>query len=155
NRALKTVGTYTAIKFFAKGVSFLLVLVYTQPRFMSPEDNGLVNLFSSSILFLMPFLSLGTVQSTRTEYFRLKKEDFQNFFTSIIALFLFAVMVSVVGFFLAKEYLKSRYGFPYVFVLLIPLATYSTYIYVLICVVLRNENALKRFSRVGLTKIIM
>lgn len=122
---------------------------------MSPEDNGLVNLFSSSILFLMPLLSLGTIQSVGTEFFRLKSQEFKNFFTSVFLITLVSTGISVLILFFAREFLRINYSFPLLFFLLIPLATYTTYMYELVTVLLRNENDLRRFSRVGLSKIIL
>lgn len=155
SQALKAVGTYTLISFFSKAVSFLLILVYTQPQFMSPEDNGLVNLFSSSIVFLMPVLSMGTLQSVSTEYFKLSKEEFKNFFTNIFFLPLLVMLLSMVFFFFARNYMKINYGFPYFFALLIPLATFTTYLYEQITVVLRSTNDLKKFTTIGLTKMFL
>src|SRR4030095_4924478 len=84
--ALKSVSLFTGINFFAKAVSFLLILIYTQPRYMTPEENGLLNLFNSGLVFLTPFMSMGLIQSTTTEFFRLDKKEFNNYFTTALCI---------------------------------------------------------------------
>jgi O-antigen/teichoic acid export membrane protein len=71
---LKSVSVFTSMNFLSKGISFLLLFIYTQPRFTSPEENGILNLFSSSLLFLMPLVSQGILHSASTDIFKLEKK---------------------------------------------------------------------------------
>ncbi len=80
NIHLRSIGIYTITNFFGKGVSFLLIPLFTNPAFLSPADNGILNLFAQSILFLMPLVCMGTLQSTSTDYFKLNKNDFRDSF---------------------------------------------------------------------------
>lgn len=155
NPVLKSVGVYTFIMFLNKGISFLLLFIYTNPAFISPAENGLLNLFSSSVLFLMPFLSMGILQSTSTDFYKLNKEEFKSFFTSNLIPPLIVFALSLAGFFLLKDYLKAAYGFPYIFFFLIPFVTFLNYISEQLTVLMRVSNELKSFARVELAKIIL
>jgi O-antigen/teichoic acid export membrane protein len=79
---VKSIGVYTFIGFFSKGISFLLIPLFTNPRYLSPADNGVLSLFNSSMLLLAPFVSLGMTQSILADYFKKSKEDFSNAFTT-------------------------------------------------------------------------
>ena len=82
HKGLASIGVYTALNFFTKGISFLLLIIYTNPKFITPAENGLLNLFSNCILFVTPLFYMGTLQSSSTEYFKLSAIEFRNFFTS-------------------------------------------------------------------------
>jgi O-antigen/teichoic acid export membrane protein len=153
--AIKSVGVYTAINFLTKGVSFLLLFIYTQPRYILPEENGLLNLFSSSILFLMPFLSMGILQSTSTDFYKLDKPAFNDFFTTNLLLPTLVLILSMGGFFIARQWFSSSYGFPLSFMLLIPLITYLTYINEQLTLMLRVNNDLRRYTAAGIAKIVL
>ena len=53
---VRSVGIYTFTNFFAKGASFLLLFIFTNPAYILPSENGLLSLFSNSMLFLVPFV---------------------------------------------------------------------------------------------------
>ncbi len=155
NPVLKSVGVFTSINFLTKGVSFLLLFIYTKPQFILPEENGLLNLFSSSILFLMPFLSMGILQSTSTDYYKLDKNEFKNFFTTSLLLPILVLVISVAGFFICSNWLQTAYGFPFSFMLLIPLITFLTYINEQLILLMRVNNELRKFAGAGIAKIIL
>ncbi|MDQ6755636.1 MAG: oligosaccharide flippase family protein [Bacteroidota bacterium] len=155
NPVLKSVGVYTSITFLNKGISFLLLFIYTNPKFILPAENGLLNLFASSVLFLMPFLSMGILQSTSTDFYKLNKEEFKSFFTANLISPVIIFILSLIGFFLLKDYLKAVYGFPYIFFFLIPLITFLNYISEQLTVLMRVNHELKSFARVELAKIIL
>ncbi len=155
NRALKSVSVFTTINFFSKGISFLLLFIYTQPRFISPEENGLLSLFSSSLLFLMPILSFGILQSASTDIFKMKKQEFSDYFTSAMILPVSVFIISAITFFLLKDFFKVHYQFPYSFSLLIPLVTFLVYINDLFVGLLRDKSELRKYAAAGITKVVL
>lgn len=155
NPVLKSVGVYTSIMFLSKGISFLLLFIYTNPKYILPEENGLLNLFSSSIIFLTPFLSFGILQSTSTDYYKLKKNDFNNFFTSNLIPPCLILLLSFLAFWIFRDYFKTTYGFPYYFAILIPLITFLTYINEQLILLIRVNGELKKFAYTGIAKIFL
>ncbi len=153
--AVKSIGVFTFINFFTKGISFLLLIIYTQPRFITPAENGLLNLFSSSILFLMPFLSMGILLSTGTDFYKMEKKAFSNFFTTTMLLPLSVLLLSGIAFFLCRHWLGNVYGFPLSFALLIPLITFLIYINEQLTTLMRLNNELRKFAGTGLVKIVL
>jgi O-antigen/teichoic acid export membrane protein len=153
--AAKSIGVYTFINFFTKGVSFLLLIIYTQPRFITPAENGLLNLFGSSILFLMPFLSMGILLSTGTDFYKMEKKAFSSFFTSTMLLPVSVLLLSGIAFFVCRHWLGNVYGFPLSFALLIPLITFLTYINEQLTTLMRMNNELRKFAGTGLAKIVL
>src|SRR6187402_102985 len=82
SQQLKSIAIYTFSNFFNKGISFLLLFYFA--HVLTESDFGLLNLFSNSILFLMPFVSMGILQSANTEFFKLGKKEFKNFFSTTL-----------------------------------------------------------------------
>lgn len=152
---IRSVGVYTSIMFLTKGISFLLLFIYTNPKFILPSENGLLNLFASSVVFLTPFLSFGILQSTSTDYYKLKKEQFGDFFTTNLIPPVIILFLSVAGFWLFRQYFKVTYGFPYGFAILIPLITFLTYINEQLILLIRINGELRKFALAGIARIIL
>ena len=152
---VKTVGIYTFTGFFAKGVSFLLIPLFTNPKFLSPADNGLLSLFSNSILFLTPFISLGLIQSASTDFFKLNKKDFKDFFTTAFFMSLImTLLASIVIYFFRNTFVRN-YGFPLNFVYIIPLVAFLTFCVEQLNGTIRNNNEPVKYLLAGILKILL
>ncbi len=155
NTDLKSVGIYTFTNFFAKGASFLLLFIFTNPKYITPGENGLLSLFSNSMLFLMPFLSMGIIHSTGTDFFKLDKKEFRNFFTTGFILPLIVMAVSAVLLFLFREHLRVTYGFPYMFVWLIPFITFFTFCNEQLLSLARNNNEPVNYLKANVSRTFL
>jgi O-antigen/teichoic acid export membrane protein len=154
-KGLRSAGMYTFSNFFTKGISFLLLPVFTNPRFLTPADNGLLSLFSSSVVFLMPFIALGLTQSASTDFFKLSKNEFKDFFTTGFALSVTTTLLAVVITFLLRNYLQLKYGFPVNFVWIIPAVTFLNFCSEQITGLIRNNDEPIKYLGIGLTKTIV
>jgi O-antigen/teichoic acid export membrane protein len=154
NPAARSLGIYTFTNFLAKTASFLLLFVFTNPRYITPSENGLLSLFSTSMLFLMPFLSMGIIHSTSTEFFKLDKEKFRNLFTTGFVMPVMVMILSTLILFALRERLKLTYGFPYMFIWLIPLITFLNFCGEQLFSITRNNNEPGNFLKSNLTRII-
>ena len=154
-QGLKSAGVYTFTNLFTKGISFLLLPVFTNPRFLTPADNGLLSLFSSSVIFLMPFISLGFTQSTSTDFFKLEKKEFKDFFTTGFALTAITTVLAVLVIYLFKDYLHLKYGFPINFVWIIPAVTFLNFCTEQITGLIRNNNEPLKYLGIGITKTLL
>lgn len=151
-KGLRSAGIYTFTNFFTKGISFLLIPVFTNPKFLTPADNGLLSLFSSSVIFLMPFISLGLTQSTSTDFFKLAKKEFKDFFTTSFALTIITTLLSVTVIYLLKDFLHLKYGLPVDLVWIIPAVTFLNFCSEQITGLIRNNNEPLKYLGIGITK---
>lgn len=152
---VQSIGIYTFTNFFAKGASFLLLFIFTNPKYILPSENGLLSLFSNSMLFLMPFLSMGILQSTSTDFFKLGKEDFRSFFTTGFIMPVTITLLSIVILFFARGYLERAYGFPPMFIWLIPVITFLTFCNEQLLSLSRNNNEPVTFLKANVSKTIL
>lgn len=151
----RAVGIYTFTNFFGKAASFLLLFVFTNPLYITPSENGLLNLMSTSILFLMPFVSMGTLHSISVDFFKLSPKEFRNHFTSGLVMPVIIVVLAYFLMYLLKGQLNTIYGIPASFVWIVPTIVFFSYINEHLWNLLRNNNEPERFFKVTITQIIL
>ncbi len=148
-------GIYTVTNFFGKGLSFLLLPLFTNPKYLTAADNGLLSLFGQAILFLLPFINLGVLQSAGVDYFKLDKKSFKDFCTTGFAMSVVMAIISLLLFFLFRSFLFQRFSFPPVFIWAIPVVAFMTFCYELVILIIRNRNDATKYMQVNVTKIMM
>lgn len=155
NIHLRSIGIYTITNFFSKGVSFLLIPLFTNPAFLTPADNGVLNLFSQSILFLMPLVCLGTLQSTSTDYFKLNKNDFRDSFTTGLLLPLIVTFLLIIILFVFKNDLYNKFGVPESLIWLLPLITFLFFCNEQLIILIRNNDKPLQFFYVNALRVCL
>lgn len=155
NPSVKSVGIYTFSNFFSKGISFLLLIVFTNPLYITPSENGLLSLFSTSLLFLMPFLSMGIIHSTAADFFKLDKNEFKSFFTTGFIMPVIVMFFSFILLFVFRQQLQQSYGFPPMFVWLIPLVCFLIFVNEQFLGLARNNNEPGVYLKANLSKTIL
>jgi O-antigen/teichoic acid export membrane protein len=153
NPALKTMGIYTVTNFFGKGLSFLLLPLFTNPKYLSPADNGLLSLFSQASIFILPFINLGVLQSASVDYFKSDKKSFKDFCTTGFAMAVIMTIFSFVIFFLFRGFLFHWFSFPSIFIWAIPLAAFMAFCYELVILLIRNRNDAPTYMKVNMIRI--
>lgn len=153
--SFRSVGMYTFSNFFSKAVSFLLLFIFTNPAYITPSENGLLSLFSNSMLFLMPFLSMGIVHSVSADYFKLDKQSFRDLFTTGMVMPLAVMLISMAGLFLFREQLEKIYGFPPLFVWMIPLVTFLIFINEQLMSMARNNQEPETYLKANMGKTVL
>ena len=153
HRETRAVALYTVSNFFNKGISFLLLFYFT--RVLSEADFGMLSLFSNGMLFLIPFLSLGILQSASTDYFRLNEREFRQFFTSSFVLPALMALLAFVVLALFYPYLTAQFHVPSSFVWMLPLLTWMQFVSELLSVMLRNREEPLRYLKVNAGRLLI
>jgi len=151
--AVRSLGIYTFTNFFGKGVAFLLLPYFT--NVLAKSDIGLISLFSSAIIFLMPFISMGVLQSASTDFFKLNKKDFRDYFTTSLLLPAGVFILSLGVFFLFRNSFIEKYNFPFSFIWLIPVVTFLSFISQHVINLIRNEEKPNLFMRAVLGRLFL
>ena len=150
---LKGIAIYTFSNFFNKGISFLLLFYFA--HVLTESDFGILNLFSNSILFLMPFVSMGILQSVNTEFFKLDKKEFKNFFSTTLLMPVAVTVLAIILLLLFKNQLQQRYPFPSVFILLIPAITLFNFLNEHLINMVRNSNDPIKYLFVNIGRLLV
>ncbi|MES2847509.1 MAG: oligosaccharide flippase family protein [Bacteroidota bacterium] len=152
NAGLRSVAVYTFSNFFSKGISFILLFYFA--RVFSESDFGMLNLFVNGILFLMPFVSLGILQSASTEFFKKDKKEFSIFFSSTLVMPVIMAMLITGLFFIFRHPLQQWYSFPITFIVLIPLATLFSFLNEHLINMIRNSNEPVKYLYVNIGRLL-
>jgi O-antigen/teichoic acid export membrane protein len=155
NPAFKSVATYIFTNFFSKGISFLLLPLFTNPKYLTPTDNGLLSLFSSNLMLLSPLICLGMIQSTNADFFKKSKEEFAKSITNNFLIAFFLMLLAILFLFLFKDVLQKKFEFPSAFVFIIPLLVFLTFCSEQLFGLIRNQNQVKNFAFFGIGKAII
>jgi O-antigen/teichoic acid export membrane protein len=149
---LKSIAIYTFSNFFNKGVSFLLLFCFAHA--LTAADFGKLNLFSNAILFLMPFISMGILQSANTEFFKMDKKEFKNFFSTTLLMPVVVTIIIIGLLFILKTPLQQRYSFPTVFILVIPVITLLNFLNEHLINMVRNSNDPLKYLFVNIGRLL-
>lgn len=152
-KSLRVVGIYTASNFLTKTISFASMPLFTY--MLSKKDFGIISIFSSSVSFLMPFISLGVLYSTSTDYFQMDKRKFSSFIISTFSLPIFATLLSVIVLFLAFPFLQNYFSFSPLFIWLIPVLAYCNFLYDQNLTLVRNDNNHQKYLWLTVSKVIL
>lgn len=154
NPSVKSVGIYTFSNFFSKAVSFLLLFVFTNPVYITPSENGLISLFSTSLIFLMPFMSMAVIHSTSTDFFKLDQKEFRDFFTTGMIIPVVVTILSTIVLYFSRGFLQQTFGFPHMFVWMIPVVSFCIFCNEQLLSLARNNNEPSVYLKVNVSKTV-
>lgn len=153
--ALKSAGIYTFSNFFSKSVGFFLLFIYSNPLYLNVDENGLLSLLASTISIFVPFLSLGIVHSTSVEFFKLKKNEFKDFFTTGFVLPFISLILGIVGLYFFRTDLSNSYQFPVSFAFFIPVIAFFTFCNELFVTLIRSNDEPATYLKMSLLRIVI
>lgn len=153
--ALRSVGLYTFSNFLTKSVSFLLVFIFTDPKYITPSENGMLSLFNNALIFLKPVMMMGIIHSVSVDFFKMEKDRFRDSFTTGFFLSALVGFFSVALFLAFRGYLNLQYGFSTLIIFLIPLLTFFIFCFDQLQNILRSEQRPEMFMKVGVSKLVI
>jgi len=137
-RVVRQVYIYFGSYFFNAAVSFLTLSLLT--NHLTPYDYGVINLYSSFLIFLMPFITGGVLTPLSVEYFKKDNESYRAYFANaqvipLISLCFFTLLCLFAGNFLAGFLRVTPF-----WIYLLPLTTWFIYINETSLTIARNKN---------------
>ncbi len=149
----KKVGIYTITASLCKAISFAALPFFV--NILSEGDVGILNIFSNSIVFLTPIISLGVLYTISIDYFKLSKEKYAAAFTTGLLIPAVLSLVLLPVFYLLRTPLENIFNFQSSFFWLIPFCLFFNFCFEAFIILLRNQNKVKLFATVSLIKIIL
>lgn len=151
NPEVKAIGIYTFSNFFNKGITFLLLFYFT--KVLTEADFGMLSLFNTSILFVMPFISLGILQSVNADFFKLDKQEYKKFFSTSLLITVCVTVITMAVLVLFKSYLQQKFHFPGIFITLIPFIAFLSFINEQLVILLRNNKEPQQYFMVNVSRL--
>lgn len=140
----RTIGIYTFLNFFLRGISFLITPLFT--HYISPDEFGTLNIYLNSINFVTPFVAVGITNTVAVDYFKTTREALSRHIATSLLLSLGIVgvfFVLIIGFHIP---LQSYFHVPLLLLLAIPLLCFFNLVIDLAFILLRNENQVKKVT---------
>ena len=151
----KSVGKYIFTNFFSKGVSFILIPLFTNPKYLTPSDNGVLSVFTSNMILIAPFISLGMIQSSTADYFKKSKDDFSTSLTTDFFIAAIMTILATLGLYLFREALWKEFGLPGSFIFIIPVLSFLIFCSEQLFALVRNRNEVNRYAIMGISKSLI
>lgn len=153
--AFKSASIYTFSNFFSKSIGFFLLFLFSNPQYLNVDENGLLSLLGSSTAIFIPFLSLGIVHSTSVEFFKLKKDEFKDFFTTGFVMPIIVLVLGISTLYFFRTDLNTNYHFPVSFVFIIPILAFFTFSNELFVTLIRNNDEPGTYLKMSLLRLII
>jgi O-antigen/teichoic acid export membrane protein len=81
-RVVKSLAVYAFAMFFNAAVSFATFSIVT--RHLNEVDFGIINLYNSFTIFIVPFVSVGIQFTLGVDYYKMDEKSYRSHFTSAI-----------------------------------------------------------------------
>ena len=98
---------------------------------------------------------MGIIHSTAADFFKLDKKEFKNFFTTGFIMPVAVTFVSIILLFVFRQQLQRAYGFPSMFVWLIPIICFLTFCNEQFLGLARNNNEPNVYLKANISKTIL
>ena len=151
--SFKQAGIYTITGSVCKTISFAALPFFL--NVLSEGDIGILNIFSNSMVFFMPFISMGVLYSISIDYFKLSREKYAEVFTTglIIPVVLSLALIPLL--YLFRSPLHNAFSFQANFFWLIPVSIFFNFCFEAFLLLLRNQQHVKMFTVVSILKILL
>jgi O-antigen/teichoic acid export membrane protein len=103
-KQLKPLTVYGFTIFFNAAISFATFSLLT--HYLTEVDYGIINLYNSFTVLLMPFIGIGVPFVLSVDYFKMKKDEFGNQFSNAITIPVAACLVFTVLSLLFHQYIQ-------------------------------------------------
>jgi len=141
-RIVKNLSVYTTVSFLQQGIAFPLAIIFSY--YILPEQMGMLALFMLYISLLSIFMNIGSEGAITVAYFKVPSENYRSYFSSsLITPFLLFILFQLL-FYLFRVPLSKFIHLPVKWLLLIPIASFTSYLPRLALAVYRmKEEAFK------------
>ncbi len=152
-RLRKQVYIYFATYFINAGLFFLIVSLLT--HHLSTYDYGIINLYSSFLVLLMPFVSAGILYPLSVEYFKKTHEEYRTYFSNSIALSLLSFLLFTILCVVFQQPLSKFLKVPVFWIWIMPLIAWWIMINETSMIITRNRNQPFRFALFSVGKTVI
>ena len=149
----RTIGIYTFLNFFLRGISFLITPLFT--HYISPDEFGTLNIYLNSINFVTPFVFLGITNTVAVDYFKTSREALSRHIATSLLLSLGTVGVFFLLIIGVQNLLVSYFHVSLLLLLAIPLLCFFNLVIDLAFIILRNENQVKKVTLATILRTLL
>jgi O-antigen/teichoic acid export membrane protein len=152
-RQFKSLSIYAFTIFFNAAISFGTFSLLT--HHLNEVDYGIINLYNSAIILLVPFISIGVQFILSVDYFKMDHHAYRKHFSNALLIpFALCVLLTVVclaGYKLIENLVKVNFFFA----IILPLVCFITILNEVILNLIRDKGKHFLFARYSISKNVM
>jgi O-antigen/teichoic acid export membrane protein len=152
-RHLKSFMIYGATIFFNAAISFATFSLLT--HHLSDTDYGIINLYGSSLLLLIPFIGVGVQYALSVDYFRQSHEAYRKHFTNALLIPAATCLLFTLVLLLFHAPVVRFIHASFFFVLLLPLTGFLTIMNDIMLSLIRNKEKHLLFAGYSIAKNVL
>ena len=149
----KQVGLYTVTGTLTKVLSFAALPFFVNT--LSEADIGILNIFSSTIVFLTPVISLGALYTLSVDYFKVSRQEYSKVFSTSLLIPVIACVLMVPILFGFYPALSRSFHFQPQFFWLIPACLLLNFFFEAFVLLLRLHQKPKLFATISVLKVAL
>jgi O-antigen/teichoic acid export membrane protein len=161
-KQFKTLSIYAFTIFFNAAISFGTFSLLT--HYLNEVDYGIINLYTSLSVSLIPFIAAGVQFVLSVDYFKLSVQEFRNHFTNALVIpIVFTVFFTVLFLFFHTE-LEHLLGVNFLFAAILPFSCFMAVLNEIFLNLFRNKrnhflyagfSIIKNILEVGITILLV
>ena len=139
--------------FFTAGVSFATFSLLT--RHLNEVDYGIINLYNSTSILLVAFISCGVQFVLNVDYFKLSKDDYRKRFSNSIIIPISIFIILTIGFLIFNQPVKRLIKANFFFTAVLPFTCFLILINDIILGLIRNREKHFLFAGFSISKSLV
>jgi O-antigen/teichoic acid export membrane protein len=150
---LKILSLYGFVVLFNALVSFVTFSLLT--HYLTQADYGIINLYSSFLALLFPFIAVGVQYTLGIDFFKMTEASYRRHFTNALAVPVLSCLGFTLLFFISSGLIKELLEINDFFVYTLPLACLLTLVFDVIITLFRNKGQHLQFAGLSLSKNVV
>jgi len=149
-KVLKSFSVYVFTMCITAGVSFATFSLLTQH--LNKVDYGIINLYSSTSILLVAFISCGVQFVLNVDYFKLPKEQYKKRFSNSIVIPVLIFIILTIGFLIFNYPIQSLLKSNFFFTSVLPLTCLLVLVNDIVLGLIRNREEHYLFASFSIAK---
>lgn len=150
---IKAFSIYTFSGILNRGISFLLLPFFT--HHLSQADYGVITIFSNSMFFIIPFMSMGVGETLTVEYPTLSKEELRKFISTSLVFPASVFLISSLMILIFNGIFTQLTGLSTYLLFMVCVLSVFNFLTEYLFVLFRNENKPLSFAMLSIGKTVI
>lgn len=144
-KVIKSISIYTIAGFIQKGIEFPLAIILTY--YLTKAETGTMGLALIYIGLFSVLLQIGATSTIGIEYFKMPKEKFPSYFSSVMISPIILLIITTIGFLVFKYPLAEFMSLPSFWIPFLPFGGFCMFLVQLVLTFFRNMNLTMKYAK--------
>lgn len=143
-KVVKSISIYTIAGFIQKGIEFPLAIILTY--YLTKAETGTMGLALIYIGLFSVILQIGAVSAVGIEYFKMPKDKFPSYFSSVMVSPIILLIITTFIFIIFRNSLSEAISLPSFWLPFLPFGGFCLFLVQMILMFFRNMNLTMKYA---------